>query len=95
MERTRSSGPTRWRSGIGRACAELFAEEGAEVVIADIEEEAGRAAARDVGGLYLSVDVTDPSSVEAMIKTLDRAAQPSSNKDLASSSETPPWRQPS
>lgn len=56
-------------SGIGRACAELFAGEGAKVVIADIDEQAGRTAAADVGGLYLQVDVSDPSSVEAMIKT--------------------------
>ena len=56
-------------SGIGRACAELFAKQGAKVVIADVDEQAGRAAAEDVGGLYLQVDVTDPSSVAAMIKT--------------------------
>jgi NAD(P)-dependent dehydrogenase (short-subunit alcohol dehydrogenase family) len=56
-------------SGIGRACAELFAKQGAKVVIADIDEQAGRAVAEDVGGIYLQVDVTDPSSVEAMIKT--------------------------
>ena len=56
-------------SGIGRACAELFAAEGAKLVIADIDEQVGRTAAKDVGGLYLQVDVTDPSSVEAMIET--------------------------
>ena len=31
--------------GIGRAIAELYAEEGARVVLADIDEEAGEAAA--------------------------------------------------
>lgn len=60
-------------SGLGRGCAELFAQEGATVVIADVQEEAGREVAESIGGVYLHVDVTAPESVEAMIQgTVER-----------------------
>jgi NAD(P)-dependent dehydrogenase (short-subunit alcohol dehydrogenase family) len=60
-------------SGIGETCAELFAEEGATVVVADVQEEAGRALAERLGGLFVRVDVSDPRSVEALIeKSVDR-----------------------
>ena len=55
-------------SGIGQACAELFAREGAKVVVADIQDEAGELVAKEIGGRYLHVDVTDPAQVEGMIK---------------------------
>ena len=56
-------------SGIGKGCAELFAQEGATVVVTDIQDEAGQKLADAIGGAYLHVDVTDPASVEAMIKS--------------------------
>jgi NAD(P)-dependent dehydrogenase (short-subunit alcohol dehydrogenase family) len=56
-------------SGIGKACAELFAEEGAKVIIADIQDQAGERVANDIGGRYLHVDATDPAQVEGMIKS--------------------------
>jgi NAD(P)-dependent dehydrogenase (short-subunit alcohol dehydrogenase family) len=56
-------------SGIGKGCAELFAEEGATVVVTDIQDEAGQQLADAIGGAYLHVDVTDPKSVEAMVKS--------------------------
>jgi NAD(P)-dependent dehydrogenase (short-subunit alcohol dehydrogenase family) len=56
-------------SGIGKGCAELFAQEGATVVVTDIQDEAGQKLADAVGGAYLHVDVTDPASVEGMIKS--------------------------
>lgn len=60
-------------SGIGKGCAELFAQEGATVVVTDIQDEAGQELADAIGGAYLHVDVTDPASVEAMIKnTVER-----------------------
>jgi NAD(P)-dependent dehydrogenase (short-subunit alcohol dehydrogenase family) len=55
-------------SGLGRACAECFAREGAQVVVADIQEEAGKEVAQALPeGWFVKVDVTDPASVEAMI----------------------------
>lgn len=52
--------------GIGLASAVRLAEEGAKLVIGDIDEVAGEAAARQVGGLFVSVDVTDPEQVERL-----------------------------
>lgn len=55
-------------SGIGRSTAALFAEEGARVVLADLNEADGQAAARtieDSGGeaLFVPMDVTKEASV--------------------------------
>ncbi|POX36250.1 3-oxoacyl-ACP reductase [Streptomyces sp. Ru73] len=56
-------------SGIGLATARRLASEGANVVCADIDETAGKAAAAEVGGLFVQVDVTDEGQVEALFKT--------------------------
>nr|WP_067722536.1 3-oxoacyl-ACP reductase [Nocardia yamanashiensis] len=56
-------------SGIGLATARRFAAEGAKVVVADIDATSGEAAAAEVGGLYVKVDVTDETQVEAMFQT--------------------------
>jgi glucose 1-dehydrogenase len=58
--------------GIGLACARLFAAEGANVVVADVDEEAGRAAAEAIvaeGGLatFVACDVGDAHAVAALI----------------------------
>jgi NAD(P)-dependent dehydrogenase (short-subunit alcohol dehydrogenase family) len=52
--------------GIGLATARRFAEEGAHVVCADLDETTGRAAAEEVGGTFVPVDVASEPSVEAM-----------------------------
>src|SRR5437764_4112069 len=59
--------------GIGRAVAELFAEEGAWVLVADVDDAAGEAAAagvRDRGGraVFRHVDVSDPAQVAAAVE---------------------------
>jgi NAD(P)-dependent dehydrogenase (short-subunit alcohol dehydrogenase family) len=46
--------------GIGRATAERLAREGATVVIVDSNEEAGKALADTLGGLFIAADVTSP-----------------------------------
>jgi NAD(P)-dependent dehydrogenase (short-subunit alcohol dehydrogenase family) len=59
-------------SGIGLATARRFAAEGAKVVCADIDPVAGQAAADEVGGLFVRVDVTDEDDVRALFqKTVD------------------------
>ena len=55
-------------SGIGLATARRLASEGAHVVCGDIDETAGKAAAEEVGGLFVKVDVTDQEQVEALFK---------------------------
>ncbi|MHB8190089.1 MAG: 3-oxoacyl-ACP reductase [Ferrimicrobium sp.] len=56
-------------SGIGRASARKFAAEGAKVVVVDISADEGLKLAREIDGLFISADVTDPQSVEAMYTT--------------------------
>ncbi|KFU75758.1 NAD(P)-dependent dehydrogenase, short-chain alcohol dehydrogenase family [Amycolatopsis lurida] len=56
-------------SGIGLATARRLASEGAKVVIGDISAEAGKAAADEVGGLFVQADVTDAEQVEALFQT--------------------------
>ncbi|MEV6906297.1 3-oxoacyl-ACP reductase [Amycolatopsis sp. NPDC051071] len=56
-------------SGIGLATARRLASEGAKVVIGDISAEAGKAAAEEVGGLFIQADVTDADQVEALFQT--------------------------
>ncbi len=56
-------------TGIGRASAVLFAREGAQVAIAEINADAGEETARfirDIGGEAIAIrtDVTDPDSVQ-------------------------------
>ena len=53
-------------SGIGRASVRRFAEEGARVVVADVDEDSGRALADEVEGLFVRADVTSARDVEAM-----------------------------
>jgi len=58
--------------GIGTACAARFAAEGANVVLADIVDDAGTALASDIeaqGGRarYLHCDVASLSSIEALL----------------------------
>ncbi|MBP2337134.1 NAD(P)-dependent dehydrogenase (short-subunit alcohol dehydrogenase family) [Saccharothrix coeruleofusca] len=56
-------------SGIGLASVRRLASEGARVVVADVDGDAGRAAADEVGGLFVQVDVTDEEQVEALFQT--------------------------
>ncbi len=56
-------------AGIGKATAERFAEEGAIVVICDVNEEAGRNTARSLGTghRFYKVDITDRSGVQKWV----------------------------
>jgi NAD(P)-dependent dehydrogenase (short-subunit alcohol dehydrogenase family) len=56
-------------SGIGLASARRLASEGARVVVADVDAEAGQKAASEVDGLFVATDVTDPEAVERLFAT--------------------------
>jgi NAD(P)-dependent dehydrogenase (short-subunit alcohol dehydrogenase family) len=53
-------------SGIGREAARRFAEEGASVCVADLADEPGNETAKEIDGLYVHADVTDPDDVQRM-----------------------------
>jgi NAD(P)-dependent dehydrogenase (short-subunit alcohol dehydrogenase family) len=53
-------------SGIGLASARRMAAEGARVVVGDVDEAAGAAAAAEVGGLFVPLDVAVDDQVAAL-----------------------------
>jgi NAD(P)-dependent dehydrogenase (short-subunit alcohol dehydrogenase family) len=53
--------------GIGEACIRRFAREGAQLVIADIDDSRGAALAAELGALYVHCDVGDKAQVDAMV----------------------------
>ncbi len=56
-------------AGIGKAAALKFAEEGAKVVLCDVDEVAGQALAEELGNgaLFYKVDVTSREAVQAWV----------------------------
>ena len=55
-------------SGIGEASARQLAARGAKVVIADLQDDKGKAVADELGGAFAHVDVTKPDDVIAAIE---------------------------
>lgn len=58
---------------VGQAVVRRFAADGAKVVLVGRSEAELRALADESGGLAVSADVTDPESIEAMIRQVDAA----------------------
>jgi 3-hydroxybutyrate dehydrogenase len=58
-------------SGIGRACAERLAADGADVLVVDRDAEAARAVAEQVGGTAVAVDLSDLAAVDAVDLAVD------------------------
>ncbi|KAK8034712.1 oxidoreductase- short-chain dehydrogenase/reductase family [Apiospora rasikravindrae] len=56
-------------SGFGRGIAAKFVEEGAQVIIADLSEEAGSAAADELKCEFVRADVTRRADWEALLRT--------------------------
>jgi len=84
-------------SGIGRATAETFARAGAHVILADVNAEAGEAAAQAIrasggGADFLAVDLTDPASIAALARrSLERRAQVDVVANVAGWGRTEPF----
>ncbi len=55
-------------SGLGAATARLLAERGAEVVIADLQDDLGEQLAGELGGRFVHADVTDADEVSAAVE---------------------------
>jgi NAD(P)-dependent dehydrogenase (short-subunit alcohol dehydrogenase family) len=58
-------------AGIGRAIAACLAGHGAEVLVADVDEQAGRRVADELGGTFAAADVTRESDAEAIAADVD------------------------
>ncbi|WP_317930876.1 SDR family oxidoreductase [Halioxenophilus sp. WMMB6] len=56
-------------SGLGRATVQLFVEQGAKVVIADVSSEQGEALANELGSqtIFKYTDVSDADQVQALV----------------------------
>ena len=54
-------------SGLGEATARDLAAHGAKVVIADLNEDRGKALADELGGVFVRVDVSDEEQVQAAV----------------------------
>jgi len=67
-------------SGIGLATVRRLASEGAKVVVADIDADAGTSAAAEVDGLFVRTDVTSEEQVAALFAA---AAQTYGSVDIA------------
>ena len=52
-------------SGLGKATAKALADAGMKVAIFDLNEEAGEAVAKEIGGVFCKVNITDEDSVVA------------------------------
>jgi NAD(P)-dependent dehydrogenase (short-subunit alcohol dehydrogenase family) len=55
-------------SGLGAATARLLSERGASVVIADLNDDAGKALADELGATFVHADVTDADSVQDAVE---------------------------
>jgi NAD(P)-dependent dehydrogenase (short-subunit alcohol dehydrogenase family) len=58
-------------SGLGEATARELAARGAEVTVADLNQEAGEALARELGGRFVGADVTDAGQLQAAVEAVD------------------------
>jgi NAD(P)-dependent dehydrogenase (short-subunit alcohol dehydrogenase family) len=56
-------------SGIGLATVRRFAQEGAKVVVGDLDDAAGEALAEEVGGAYVHCDVAQKEDVDRLFAT--------------------------
>ena len=60
-------------SGLGEATAKMLAAHGAKVAILDMNEEAGKAAAAEIGGIFCKTNVAEEASVDAALNAAEAA----------------------
>ncbi len=56
-------------AGIGEGIARRFADEGAKVVVAELDSASGQAVAEAIGGIFVGTDVSDRAQVENAVQT--------------------------
>ena len=90
-------------SGIGLAAGRRMHAEGASVVVADIDADAGAAAADELSGLFVPTDVSDEDAVTALFDTaaasygridiaFNNAGISPPEDDLIENTELPAWQ---
>jgi NAD(P)-dependent dehydrogenase (short-subunit alcohol dehydrogenase family) len=90
-------------SGIGLAAGRRMRAEGASIVVADIDADAGAAAADELSGLFVPTDVSDEDAVTALFDTaaasygridiaFNNAGISPPDDDLIESTELPAWQ---
>lgn len=65
LDKSVSAVVTGGASGLGKASAQALAAEGVRVAVFDINEAAGEAVAKEIGGVFCKVDITSEDSVLA------------------------------
>ena len=73
-------------SGIGLATVRRFVEEGAKVVIGDLDDSRGPGIADEVGGTYLHTNVTDKEQVDALFARRSRRTGRSTSRSTTPAS---------
>ncbi|WP_113704484.1 SDR family NAD(P)-dependent oxidoreductase [Nonomuraea lactucae] len=63
-------------SGLGEATARELARQGATVVVADLNEERGKAIADELGGVFARTDVSDEEQVQAAVDAAVATGKP-------------------
>ncbi len=89
--------------GIGLAAARRMHAEGANIVVADVDAEAGSAAAEELSGLFVPTDVSDEAAVNALFDAaaaaygsvdiaFNNAGISPADDDLIENTELPAWQ---
>ncbi len=60
-------------AGIGLAIGKRLAEEGAKVILADLNQELGGRSAKSIGGTFLPLDVSKEESWQVVMKAIEKA----------------------
>jgi NAD(P)-dependent dehydrogenase (short-subunit alcohol dehydrogenase family) len=63
-------------SGLGAATVRVLAAAGAHVVVADLNEEAGKQVAAEVGGQFARTNVTDEDAVSGAVAAAEASGRP-------------------